>query len=418
MTSSGGNPRSPGDDLIQPDGEEPQTDGCNSQSDSKVASDNQAIPLGPGAMPLGPGAIPLGPGAIPLGPGAMERLRELADHSKLSNLPDLSGTRYEIVEEIAQGGMGTVYRAHDKDLQRRVALKVLRSQQLHPAAKERMLREARIVAQLEHPGIVPIHDVGTLPDGRVYYTMKLVRGDRLDQVMGDTGELRPFLRILERICEAVAFAHAHGVIHRDLKPENIMVGSFGEVLVMDWGVAKLLFGGDASSTDSNSSDDDSSADDDRQRRRRSEVSTFHTSPSPKTVELVANTTQPGTILGTPGYMSPEQAAGHIEEVDERSDVYALGAILQRFMDDQPSNPPRRVSAIASRALQDRPEDRYPSIEAMAEDVASGLAGESVSAYRENIGERLARWAYRYRTAILLLLTYLVVRALLLIFADT
>src|SRR5688572_20244642 len=133
--------------------------------------------------------------------------------------------------------MGTVYRARDRELGRDVALKVIRLPEASPDVAARILREARTLAQLEHPGIVPVHDVGRLPDGRAFYAMKLVRGAPLDAL--PPTPLVERLRIVERISEAVAFAHAHGVIHRDLKPQNVMVGPFGEVLVMDWGVAKL-----------------------------------------------------------------------------------------------------------------------------------------------------------------------------------
>src|SRR5262249_32921974 len=165
---------------------------------------------------------------------ALDRLRSAAQW------PDLSQTRYEVLEPIARGGMGTVYLARDRDLEREVAIKVLSVPEPGPGAAERMLREARIIARLEHPGIVPVHDVGTLPDGRVYYAMKRVSRRRLHALAGEP--LADRLRVFERICEPVAFAHAHGVVHRDLKPENVMVGPFGEVLVMDWGVAKIVVG--------------------------------------------------------------------------------------------------------------------------------------------------------------------------------
>ena len=147
---------------------------------------------------------------------ALRRLRDAAD------APDLTGTKYEIVDRIGQGGMGTVYRARDRELGREIALKVVRLPEGAPDIAARMMREARTLARLEHPGIVPVHDVGTLVDGRVFYAMKLVRGAPLHE-LSVTG-LADRLRIVERVCEAVAFAHAHGVIHRDLKPQNVMVG--------------------------------------------------------------------------------------------------------------------------------------------------------------------------------------------------
>ena len=153
------------------------------------------------------------------------------------SLPEQFG-RYRILRELGRGGMGAVYLADDTVLGRKVALKVVATGVSDPAAAERMLREARIIARLEHPGIVPVHDAGALPDGRVFYAMKRVDGSRLD-ALAPGMPLAERLRVFQRVCDAVAFAHAHGVIHRDLKPSNVMVGRFGEVLVMDWGIAKL-----------------------------------------------------------------------------------------------------------------------------------------------------------------------------------
>src|SRR5262249_14401960 len=135
---------------------------------------------------------------------------------------------------------GVVYSAQDETLERRVALKVLEVPGSESELASRLMREARVLALLEHPGIVPVHDVGTLADGRVFYTMKFVEGQRLDQYIATVASVPDRLRIFLRICEAVAFAHARGVLHRDLKPANMMVGPFGEVLVMDWGLAKIL----------------------------------------------------------------------------------------------------------------------------------------------------------------------------------
>jgi len=165
---------------------------------------------------------------------ALTRLRSGAD------LPDVGGTRYRLIGQVARGGMGVVYAAEDELLQRRVALKVLEMPGSEGELANRLTREARVLARLEHPGIVPVHDVGTLPDGRVFYTMKFVEGQRLDHYIESLASAPDRLRIFLRICDAVAFAHARGVLHRDLKPANVMVGSFGEVLVMDWGLAKIL----------------------------------------------------------------------------------------------------------------------------------------------------------------------------------
>jgi serine/threonine protein kinase len=317
-------------------------------------------------------------------------LRHLQD---VTDWPDLAGTPYEIVEAIGRGGMGTVYLARDRDLEREVALKVVSLPEGDSA--ERLLREARILARLEHPGIVPVHDVGTLPDGRVFYAMKRVRGKRLDEV-AKTAPLAERLRVFTRICEAVAFAHAHGVIHRDLKPENVMVGSFGEVLVMDWGVAKI-----AASP----------------RPDPHPPAPSPTTPSPSLGEGEKNhvdggVTAHGTILGTPGYMAPEQERGEVERIDERTDVWALGAILGFLLAGEEA--PRPLAAIRLRAMAAEPEERYPKVEELTGDLSRYLAGLSVGAYRESLAESAARVFRRYRMPILLVLAYLVMRALLLI----
>src|SRR5258707_9609287 len=227
---------------------------------------------------------------------AVVHLRTVADE------PDFSGTRYRLVRELARGGMGVVYEADDVELQRHVAVKVLATELAGPAAAERMRAEARVIARLEHPGIVPLHDAGTLPDGRVFYVMKLVRGREagaarrpqigVESVPPAGGNLQT-LRIFLRVCEAVAFAHARGVIHCDLKPSNVMIGEFGEVLVMDWGVAKAI--GDC-------------------------------------VPAVA---------GTREFMPPEQERG--EPLDATADVFALGATLRML----PLKPKRRLEAVVA-----------------------------------------------------------------------
>src|SRR3954471_10519816 len=189
--------------------------------------------------------------------------------------PDVSGTRYELISLLGSGGMGAVYLARDTVLDREVALKIVER-------PDGGANEARTLAKLEHPGIVPVHDFGQLPDGRLFYAMKRVRGDRLDAWLSAGHELAGSLTVFLRVCDAVAFAHARGVIHRDLKPENVMVGEFGEVLVLDWGVAVA------------------------------------------TRMQVANGQL--QIVGTADYMAPEQARG--DAIDHRADVFALGAMLE------------------------------------------------------------------------------------------
>ena len=228
-----------------------------------------------------------------LSDSALERLRDAAE------IPDLSGTRYRLLERIARGGMGVVFTAEDENLQRRVALKALDVPATDRDLANRLIREARVLAALEHPGIVPVHDVGTLADGRVFYTMKFVEGRRLDKHIESVESIPDRLRIFLRICDAVAFAHARGVLHRDLKPANIMVGPFGEVLVMDWGLAKILR--------ENVSDG--------ARRADPDATVFE---KPKQAATAGDATEVsvvtghGTVMGTPGYMSPEQARGDVE----------------------------------------------------------------------------------------------------------
>jgi serine/threonine protein kinase len=281
-----------------------------------------------------------------LGDATLAHLRDVAEW------PDL-GERYEVSGRLGRGGMGVVYVARDRVLDRDVAVKVL--DDLHRRADApRLAREAQILGRLEHPGIVPVHDAGTLADGRVFYVMKLVRGERLDAAV-PSRSLNERLDLFLRICDAVSFAHAQGIVHRDLKPDNVMLGSFGEVLVMDWGL---------------------SAD--------------------------------GVTGGTPGYMAPEHALG--APADERADVYALGVILRGLI-TPPA--PKPLSAIAARASAERPDARYHSVQQLAQDVVRFRDGESVTAYRETLLERAERVYRRYQLPILLVLAYIVMRVLLL-----
>jgi len=322
---------------------------------------------------------------------AIERLRG-------SSVPDLSGTRYALSELIARGGMGVVYAAEDEKLHRRVALKVLDTAGTNAELTQRLIREARILAQLEHPGIVPVHDVGTLPDGRVFYTMKFVEGLRLDEYVKQLDSLPQRLRLFLRICDAVAFAHARGVLHRDLKPANVMVGSFGEVLVMDWGLAKILQEPAAAEETVVVSS---------QQRISSEEETQATV-----------VTGHGTVMGTPGYMSPEQERGETEKIDARSDIFSLGALLKfvaASSQDRSKRLPRALQAICEKATANQPEQRYESVSEFAADVSRHLDGLPISAYSENVFEKLARFYKRHQIAILLITAYLVTRFLVLYF---
>jgi serine/threonine protein kinase len=311
---------------------------------------------------------------------ALDRLRVAAD------MPDLRGTGYVLLDKLGAGGMGGVFRVEDTALGRQVALKVIGVVDSSGEFGARLLREAKIIAQLEHPGIVPVHDVGTLPDGRVFYTMKLVQGRRLDQRRDELGGVPERLRIFQKICEAVSFAHAHHVLHRDLKPQNIMVGRFGEVLVMEWGLAKLL---------------------------NAEIPA-ESSPSRK-IRLQQQPpfdadTAHGVVLGTPGYMAPEQARGDVESVGPRADVYSLGAVLGFLLDDS-GRVPKALSAIGSKATREGAQERYGSVEELANDIAHYLDGLPVSAYPEGPVARLWRWVVKNSAWILLIVAYLAMRAL-------
>jgi eukaryotic-like serine/threonine-protein kinase len=292
----------------------------------------------------------------------LEHLRDVAEW------PDL-GERYEVNRRLGRGGMGVVYAARDRVLDRDVAVKVLDAPDPGGELSRRLQEEARILARLEHPGIVPVHDAGTLADGRTFYVMKLVRGNRIDAGLETEASLAERLELFLRICDAVSFAHAHGIVHRDLKPANVMRGSYGEVLVMDWGVAKVL--GHETSVDE-------------------------------------------PVVGTEGFMAPEQARGAGGCVDGRTDVYALGVILDGML-ARPA--PKPLAAISTRAQAASIEGRYPSVAALAADVAQFRDGQPVSAYRESILERLARVYRRHRLPILLVVAYMLMRVILLIWTD-
>jgi serine/threonine protein kinase len=333
---------------------------------------------------------------------ALERLREGAD------TPDLAGTRYRLLERIARGGMGVVYAALDEMLDRRVALKVLDVPVADGDLARRLNREARVLARLEHPGIVPVHDVGTLSDGRVFYAMKFVEGQRLDKHIEAVTSLPDRLRLFLRICDATAFAHARGVLHRDLKPANVMVGAFGEVLVMDWGLAKILreqHGGAAEE------DPDATI-----------LHAPEASGSPTDATEATQVTGQGTVLGTPGYMSPEQARGDVAHLDERSDIFSLGAVL-RFLFTPPATAnsnlrwrrDKALEAICAKATQNDPANRYASVSELSADVSRYLDGLPVSARKETALEKAARFYRRYTVAILLIAAYLIVRTLILLF---
>lgn len=291
---------------------------------------------------------------------AVSRLREVAD------TPDFTGTRYRIERELGRGGMGVVWAATDLTLNREVAIKVLPAYESREESARSLGDEALILAQLEHPGIVPIHDFGRLPDGHVFYAMKLIRGERLDRYL-ERAELplQERLRLFERFCEPVAFAHARGVIHGDLKPANVMIGRFGEVLVLDWGLAH---------------------------------------------EPAITTAASRPRGGTPGYMAPEQERG--AATDPRADVHALGAILRDLCQNE--RVPKALAAIIDRATSRDPNGRYADASALAREVTLWLDGMPVDAYPENLLERALRWLTLHRTLVTLVVAYLFMRALVIL----
>jgi serine/threonine protein kinase len=286
---------------------------------------------------------------------AIDRLRDAAAWPELD-------ARYTITGVAGHGGMGTVYVAHDHALDRDVAVKVVDLADGKGSRPARLRKEAHILARLDHPGIVPVHDAGELPDGRAFYVMKLVRGRRLD-ALSVTTPLAERLNVFGRVLDAVAFAHAHGVVHRDLKPENVMVGGFGEVYVMDWGVAQ---------------DDRGEGD--------------------------------AAIVGTPGYMAPEQEQAR-ERVDARADIFALGNMLAHLVGD---SAPAALRAIAEKARQPEAGARYADVESLAADLARFRNQDPVTAHRESWAERAVRLYRRYEVPILLLLAYVVMRFILLV----
>jgi serine/threonine-protein kinase len=333
--------------------------------------------------------------------------------------PVREGIRFRNLRPHAKGGLGQVFIADDAELHREVALKEI---QLHraddPANRSRFLREAEITGALEHPGVIPVYALGTHPDGRPYYAMRLVRGETLKvaieqlhalPVADRPAELRRLLGRLIDVCNAIAYAHSRGVVHRDLKPANVLLGPFGETLVVDWGLAKAGLGRHAA--------DDATTD-----------PTIHPSGS-------SEATRAGAALGTPGYMSPEQAAGD-PNVGPATDVFGLGAILYCLLtgrkpfegttvEDEvaqtrkgvfPSprevnrDVPAALDAVCRKALAREPVDRYPSPLTLAADLERWLADESVEVYRDPWPVQAGRWARQHRTGVAAVAVLLVTAA--------
>jgi eukaryotic-like serine/threonine-protein kinase len=344
------------------------------------------------------------------GPGGNGDADRTATYSVGSATSD--GQRFRILRPHARGGLGAVFVAMDTELHREVALKqILDAHADDPQSRSRFLLEAEVTGGLEHPGIVPVYGLGTYDGGRPYYAMRFIRGDDLKEVIerfhadaavqGDPGrrslELRRLLRPMTDVCNAVEYAHSRGVLHRDIKPANIIVGKHGETLVVDWGLAKTI--------------------------GRSDPSAGERTLMPSSASG-SSETLPGSAMGTPAYMSPEQAEGDLDRLGPWSDVYSLGATLYCLLTGRPPfagdamaviplvrkgdfPPPRRLNAaidpaleaICLRAMALESSDRYPSARALADDIERWAADEPVSAWRESASRRAWRWMRRRRTAV-------------------
>jgi serine/threonine-protein kinase len=329
-------------------------------------------------------------------------------------------SRYRVLRPHARGGLGEVFVAEDTELHREVALKEIQAEYAdHPASRGRFVREAEITGGLEHPGIVPVYGLGAYPDGRPYYAMRFVRGHSLrDAVEAFYAADRPgrgpgerslaFRHLLRRfidVCNAVAYAHSRGVLHRDLKPANVMLGNFGETLVVDWGLAKA----GVKARDQGDGSDDLTTD---------------PALSPAS-DSDPSATREGSAMGTPAFMSPEQAAGRLDELSPATDIYSLGATLSVLLTGRtpfdglerkdvlarvrlgqfppprqarPDTPPA-LDAVCRKATAPAPADRYASALDLAADVEHWLADEPVAAYPDPWAARLARWGRRHRTAV-------------------
>jgi serine/threonine-protein kinase len=316
-----------------------------------------------------------------------------------------SDGRYVVMGEIARGGLGIVLKGRDRDLGRDVALKVLRPEfAKNDAVLARFIEEAQIGGQLQHPGIVPVYSLGIEPDGRPFFAMKLVKGRTLSALLVDRKSPRDgqrrLLAVFEQVCRTMAYAHSRRVVHRDLKPSNVMLGAFGEIQVVDWGLAKVLGREDVPSVRP-------------AETRAPEISLIATVRSGS----AGSESLAGSVLGTPGYMSPEQALGRVEDVDERTDVFALGAILCEILTGQPPftgeardqillaargnledatarlakcNADPGIVAVALKCLAAERGDRFPAAGAVVDAVSAHLSGIEARARRAEVAAVLAR----------------------------
>ncbi|MBY0522853.1 MAG: SUMF1/EgtB/PvdO family nonheme iron enzyme [Gemmataceae bacterium] len=326
-----------------------------------------------------------------------------------------NGVRFRILRPHAKGGLGQVFVAEDVELHREVALKEIQERHAdNSSSRSRFVLEAEVTGNLEHPGIVPVYGMGQYADGRPFYAMRFIRGDSMKQAIerfhkpGSTnnavGErsvaFRQLLARFVTVCDVIAYAHSRGVLHRDLKPDNIMLGKFGETMVVDWGLAKPLGELQASKE-------------------------CDEAPLRPVAASVSSETLVGSTLGTPQYMSPEQAAGQLKRIFATSDIYSLGATLYAILTGQPPftdadtgtvlrqvqqgdfprprqvqrHVPAALEAVCLKAMALRPEDRYPSTRALADDIEHWLADEPILAHREHWVKRLRRWARRHQVLV-------------------
>src|SRR5262245_55644131 len=274
--------------------------------------------------------------------------------------PEQTGDRYQLQGEIARGGMGAVLRGRDVDLGRDLAIKVLLEKYANrPEVVRRFLEEAQIGGQLQHPGVVPVYDIGRFGD-RPFFTMKLVKGHTLAALLGeraDPGADRPrLLGVALKVAETLAYAHAKGVVHRDLKPANVMVGAFGEVQVMDWGLAKVLAEGGV-------------ADEEKASRRHQpeEGTLIRTARSTGSAGTFGTQTEAGSLLGTPAYMPPEQANGDLANLDRRCDVFGLGAVLCEVLTGKPPYVGRSAEEVRRKAANGDLADAIARLDACGAD---------------------------------------------------
>jgi len=357
--------------------------------------------------------------------------KQVSTHRPSTRSMDLMGNsraRYKVEREHARGGMGRILLARDHVVGREVALKELLPHTGgsmpadHPVSQgleERFLREAKITGQLEHPNIVPVYEIGKHPDGAIYYTMKFVRGETLarklkrinnDSALDRKQKLAARLKLLDSfidVCNAIAYAHNRGVIHRDIKPDNVMVGEYGETVVLDWGLARVK------------GQEDTAA-------RQLLESTKHMSKSLVNADS-ENLTLHGSVVGTPAYMPPEQARGDLENVDEQSDVYALGAVLYEIIAGRapfdgpvpgliiqqvlhgtpiragavvPEAPPE-LEALILHAMAREKGDRLGSARQLANELVAFRDGKTLASYQYTLREHIGRWVSRHKRAVIL-----------------